>query len=55
MNPGARLPALAVLGIAGVNLRLGLGAARLGLGLPAALSLAGALAALLTAREFWHG
>jgi hypothetical protein len=55
MSPGTRLPALAVLGIAGVNLRLGLGAAWLGLGLPATLSLAGALAALLAAREFSHG
>jgi hypothetical protein len=55
MSPRARPPAFAVLGIAGVDLWLGLGAARLGLGLPAALSLAGALAALLTAREFWHG
>jgi hypothetical protein len=51
MNPGARPLTLAVLGIAGVDLWLGLGASRLGLGLAAALSLAGPL----VAREFWHG
>jgi hypothetical protein len=44
-----------MLGIAGVDLWLGLGAARLGLGLTAALSLAGALTGLLAVREFWHG
>jgi hypothetical protein len=55
MNPGVLPLALAVLGIACVDLWLGLGAARLGLGLPATLSLAGALAALLAAREFSDG
>jgi hypothetical protein len=55
MNPGARTVAIAVLGVAGVDLWLGLGAARLGLGHAAVLSLAGTLAGLLAAREFWHG
>jgi hypothetical protein len=55
MKPGARPLALAVLGIAGVDLWLGLGAAWLGLGLAAALSLSGAPAGLLAAQEFRHG
>ena len=55
MSPSTRTVAIAVFSIAGVDLWLGLGAARLGLGLPAALSLGGALAGLLAARESWHG
>jgi hypothetical protein len=55
MTPGARPLAFAVPGIAAIDLWLGLGATRLDLGLPTALSLGGALVALLAARTFWHG
>jgi hypothetical protein len=51
MSPCARPLACAVLGVS----ELGLGVARQGLGLPVTLSLAGALAALLDVREYWHG
>jgi len=55
MNPRSRTVAIAGFRIAGVDLRLRLGACRLGRGLPATLSLAGALAAPLAARTFRHG
>jgi hypothetical protein len=45
---------IAAFRIAGVELRLRLGAARLGRGLPATLSLASALDAPLAARQFRH-